>query len=289
MNTILIATDFSVASRNATIYGVQLAKEIDANIILFNAYDIPTPAAGLNVEISPYSVKVLMDQKLKDDAETYQYINTPSIETVCDEGAAADAIVNVANDKKVDFIIIGMKGEGKNLRKIFGSTATSLAKRTNIPLIVVPECARFQTLHNLVFASDSFIDSDKDLPESLKAITQLFKSKLNVVKVFNNKEKESFHTSESPKKLDCVACTFDTSFEYRVDTDLRHALNNFIQEHHCDMLVIVPHKHEWMERLFKKSETKNMIFHTHIPLLVLPEIPAKYMGTEKAVNSNSYS
>ena len=39
----------------------------------------------------------------------------------------------------------------------------------------------------------------------------------------------------------------------------------------ADMLVMVPHKHEWLERLFKKSETKDMIFHARIPILIIPE------------------
>ena len=114
------------------------------------------------------------------------------------------------------------------------------------------------------------------MPDDLKKITQLFKSKLNVVKVIKNKQEKSFQTSENIENLNRVVYTFDTSFEYPVDTDLRHALNDFIEEHHCDMLVMMPHKHEWIERLFKKSETKNMIFHTHIPLLVLPEIAVKH-------------
>ena len=80
-----------------------------------------------------------------------------------------------------------------------------------------------------------------------------------------------------------------TAFEYPVDADVRHALNDFIKEHHCDMLVMIPHKYEWIERLFRKSETKNMIFHTHIPLLVLPEISIKHMVLEKAFNSKDHS
>jgi len=85
MNTILIATDFSRAARHAALYGLQLAREINASIILFNAYDVPIPAAGLNAGISRYGVKILTDQKLKDAAETMKYINLPSIETICDE------------------------------------------------------------------------------------------------------------------------------------------------------------------------------------------------------------
>jgi hypothetical protein len=47
------------------------------------------------------------------------------------------------------------------------------------------------------------------------------------------------------------------------------------------MLVMMPHKHEWLERLFRKSETKDMIFHTQVPLLVLPEISSKLQVSNK--------
>ena len=39
MKTILIATDFSRASRNPSLYGVQFARAINANVILFNEAD----------------------------------------------------------------------------------------------------------------------------------------------------------------------------------------------------------------------------------------------------------
>ena len=67
MKTVLIATDFSKAARNALVYGLQVAKEINANVILFNAYTVPTPAPALNVGVSRYDVKVQVDQKLKDE------------------------------------------------------------------------------------------------------------------------------------------------------------------------------------------------------------------------------
>ncbi|MEO6290245.1 MAG: hypothetical protein ABIO76_10005, partial [Ginsengibacter sp.] len=60
-------------------------------------------------------------------------------------------------------------------------------------------------------------------------------------------------------------------FEYAIDSDINHALHESITNHNANMLAMVPHKHEWIEKLFKKSETKEMIFHTEVPLLILPE------------------
>ncbi len=270
MKTILIATDFSGASRNASLYGVQFARAVNANIILFNAYKIPSPAAGLGVSVSRYDVMMQTDKRLLEEAD-FLDPKMDIIEIICDEGLPEDAIINIANEKKADFIIIGMKGSGKSFKKIFGSTATSLAKSSNIPVIIVPEDAKFKNPDVIVFANDINIDSDKEIPEKIIAINQLFKSKLYVVKVIKNENEERFEVYDTPQKFKKTFQVLDTSFQYPVDTDIRHELNVFIKKHHAGMLVMMPHKHKWLERLFRKSNTKDMIFHTQIPLLVLPE------------------
>ena len=270
MKTILIATDFSNASRNASLYGVELAKALDAKIILFNAYEVPKPAPGLGVSVSRYDIMMQTDKRLLEESD-FLDPKREIIEIICDEGVPEDAIINIANEKKVDFIIAGMKGSGKNLKKIFGSTATSLIKRSDIPVIIVPEEAKFSIPKKILYASDSMSDTNIEHVDQIKPITETFESKLYVVRVVKDEYAEIFERLNTPGKLREELKKLDASFEYPVDTDIRHALNEFIKKHHADMLVMMPHKHDWLERLFKKSETKDMIFHAHIPILVIPE------------------
>ncbi len=268
MKTVLIATDFSNASRNASSYGIALARAIDAGVFLFNSYKVPTSAAGLNVNISRYDVMMQTEKRLLDEANMLDAENK-EIKIICDEGLPEDAIIKIANEKKVDFIITGMKGKGKNLKKIFGSTATSLSKKANIPVIIVPEDAIYKTPETIVFASDTPA-TDNEIPVLLTSIARLFKSKLYVVKVIKHNDREWFEIPEHiQQKTDGES--IEALFQYPGGADIRHALNDFIANNDGDMLVMMPHKHEWIERLFKKSETKDMIFHTKIPLLVLPE------------------
>lgn len=270
MKTILIATDFSEASRNASLYGLQLAKALNANVILFTAYHVSNPPAALNVTISRYSIMKQTEKRLEDEAERIGYIDMPKLTTICDEGVAEEVIINIANEKKADLIIAGMKGIGKDLKKIFGSTATSLAKNANIPVIIVPENARFKSLDTIVLAIDNTANDNNIIGDLLILIAKIFKSKLHLVKVINTDE-ERMEVSDTLEKFKNVLQITNTSFEYIAGKNIGHALNEFINTHHADMLVMTPHKHEWMEHLFKKSETKDMIFHTHLPLLVLPE------------------
>ncbi|MEP7229219.1 MAG: universal stress protein [Ginsengibacter sp.] len=272
MRTILIATDFSDASRNASYYGLALAKEIGANVCLFNSYKLPTPAAGLGVTVSGYDAKMQTDAKLLEEAVKLD-LGNKNIQIISDEGNAGEAIIKLANEKKFDFIITGMKGVGKSLKKIFGSTATSLAKHTNLPLIIVPEDAIYTTPEKVVFASDTPV-TDYAVPAQLTSILTLFRSKLYVVKVVKDGNEERVAIPGSVQKEKVSAAGNEVSFQVKEGTDIRHALSDFIREQYADMLVMMPHKHDWTERLFKKSETANMIFHTKIPLLILPDIPS---------------
>lgn len=270
MKAILIATDFSTASRNASLYGLKLAKALHAKIILFNAYNVPLPAPALNVSISRYDIMMQTDKRLLDEADFLDR-GREIIEIVCDEGAPEDAVVNIANEKQVDFIVVGMKGSGKNLKKIFGSTATHLIKRSNIPVIIVPEEAKFSIPKIILYATDTILDTNLEHLNQIKSITDTFESKLFVVTVVQDQYSEIFERLPTPGSLNAELKKAGVSFQYPVDTDVSHALNNFIRAHHVDILVMMPHKHEWLEHFFRKSETKDMIFHTHIPILVMPE------------------
>ena len=144
MKTILIATDFSPASRNASLYGIELAKGLKANIILFNAFDSSVSTSPiLNKTKSQYEALMESDKRLLEEAEFLDPEHT-IMDVICDEGVAYDSIVDVANEKKVDCIVVGRKGNGSAIKDLFGSTATALTKNSNITVIVVPEKAKLE-------------------------------------------------------------------------------------------------------------------------------------------------
>ena len=148
MKTILIATDFSAASRNASIYGVKLAKVLNAKVILFSAFKLPPPIPSLNMSMSRYAIMMQTDKRLLHEAD-FLDPQKAMIEIICDEGLPEDAIINIANEKKADFIIIGMQRTVKDLKKAFGRTAISLSRNSKIPVIMIPEDVAFKNLDTL--------------------------------------------------------------------------------------------------------------------------------------------
>jgi hypothetical protein len=63
----------------------------------------------------------------------------------------------------------------------------------------------------------------------------------------------------------------DTEFEFPKGSSVSGALETFAEEHTIDMMAMIPHRHNLLERFFVESTTNKMIFHTHIPLLILPQ------------------
>ena len=137
MKTILIATDFSHASRNASFFGIGLAKALGANILLFNSFK--SSDAG-----SLYEIMLKAEAQLLDEAD-FLDPGHKLMEVVCEDGEAYRTILNVAKEKNVDFIVVGRKGNGDSIEELFVSTATALGKNTSVPLIIVPENAKFET------------------------------------------------------------------------------------------------------------------------------------------------
>ena len=49
-------------------------------------------------------------------------------------------------------------------------------------------------------------------------------------------------------------------------------INDFAHKHDADLIAIIPHRHNLIERLFHRSNSKKIAFHTDLPLLALPEM-----------------
>lgn len=264
MATIFIATDFSAAAQNATDYGLQLAKELQASTILFNGYSVPAPVAGLGTSISRFDILSSANAALQSVID--QHTGFENVESCSDEGADANTIVRIASEKRADLIVAGMKGEGKTVRRLFGTTALALARQSNIPVLIVPEKANYQTPQTIVIASENS-DFVPNL-DSLEFLRSGFKLKFYVLHVAldNAYEKPALTPPDTGSQLD-----EENVFYYSIDgSDIAESLQEFITTHNAQVLAMIPHHHTFFEKITGKSETKEMLFNSEIPILCLP-------------------
>jgi nucleotide-binding universal stress UspA family protein len=72
-------------------------------------------------------------------------------------------------------------------------------------------------------------------------------------------------------QLDPAFKAIPHEFHLVTGTDVRHGIESYLKKQPADLLVMVTHEHSFMERLFGKSHTTAMVYHTHVPLLVLKD------------------
>ena len=272
MKRIIIATDFSAASQTAIEYGIAFAAALDSSVTVVNAYrEITTPVTvdlllPMAKDVQNYSQEQLRLQLARVHKE-----KTAPVQLLAAEGSPVDVLLQTAHDLQADMIVAGMKGEGKNSRRIFGSTVTALSRKTPIPLLIVPENSVYAVPRNIVFANDLDPGADVRLLAPLREIALNFNSKVHILRVIKKKEDEVIEIMEHRSRLEKMLRSLDVRFEFLLDKHVPESITRFAGSHDISMVAMVPHPHFIPEKWFVKSVTREMFFETRVPVLIIPE------------------
>ena len=274
MKTILITTDFSAASVNSGKYGVKLAQALNSKVELFTAYQTGSPPVfDIPVYTDTAAAREVADRQLLDLARQLNDSHLQDFSIDAYEGPIADSIIQKVKECSAELIITGMKRDHKELRKLFGSTITSLIRKSPVPLIVVPEGVTYQDIATIAVAFESDVDteSNPDILKMLQEIADHFHSKVYTVKVSKNKLEEAFALLHKPYRLTKMLRSSDPVFESISNKNVEDGILQFVLHYHVDLLVLLPHRHSIAENLVRSSFTRKMIFDANLPLLILPE------------------
>ena len=272
MNTILVPTDFSDIARNATMYAIEFAKAMHSRILLFHAYHlpvVPTADAPMPAMIDTMELENDNMRLLKKEAAYLSTLSDVQIDCIATQGFAVDEILSIEEQHRPDLIIMGITTAGPLAEFIFGSIATDVISKTHTPVIVVPENAQYKKIEKIVFSSDYKLEADTNELGTLKHIIKNYNAKLYILNV--EKEKEDIEVDKAllMMKIENYFDDIEHTHHLPIDNDLIHGLNTFIEVHEIDLIAMIPHKHNFLARMFHESSTKKMAFHTKIPLLTL--------------------
>ncbi|WP_300662845.1 universal stress protein [Fluviicola sp.] len=273
MKKILVPTDFSKLSDNALDYAVQLAKKTETELVLLHAYPIPVFVENsILTTTEQYLKKEALDnlEKLKKSIEKSNSDLKISYTTI--GGNPVDVISSYAKKQYVDLIVIGAQGTGYLQEKILGSTASTLIRKTTIPIMIIDKQVRFRVPKKIVLAVDFTETDDSLVLKPLKELASTFKSHICILNVFTEAQiiptfgeiAESFRIEKSLKQ------TYHTFFEVE-HPDIVNGINDFVKKHDIDLVTMISRKHSLIGRLFREPLTKAMSFHNLTPLLILHE------------------
>jgi nucleotide-binding universal stress UspA family protein len=141
--SIVVGTDGSDTAREAVRQATDLAKQLGANIHLVSAYE-PVPEGRLREERQevPEDLQWMVNPRedvsstLEEAAEQMKEAGI-DVETHAREGDPADAILDVAEEKSADLIVVGNKGMTGAKRFLLGSVPNKVSHHAPCSVMII--------------------------------------------------------------------------------------------------------------------------------------------------------
>ena len=142
--SILVGTDGSDTASTAVHYAIDLARELSARLLIVSAYEtVAQPRLSkatvevpkdLQWMVNPRDEVLAMLDGAKVDADT---AGVAQVETFARQGDAADAILDVAEEQRVDLIVVGNRGMTGAKRFLLGSVPNKVSHHAPCSVLIV--------------------------------------------------------------------------------------------------------------------------------------------------------
>ena len=275
MKTILVPTDFSSTAKNAAMYAINFAKQLKyERIILYNAYQAPLTTDPDIAMINTVDITEL-EKSSKTNLENFKMLLKPycdasvTLDMISEYGAVTYDINEICKSNEVDFIVMGVTGVGKVEETLIGSFAIDVARRSEVPVIIVPPDATFTKIEEVMLACDFSKVVETTPVESIKKLLDASEAKLFVVNIDHNNKRFNSDTPFESLMLDTLLYDYKPEYRFIDDPDFVEGINKAALDKQVDLIITIPKKMGWFEGLFKKSRTKMLAYHSHVPLMVV--------------------
>lgn len=270
---ILVPTDFSKNAEHAIVYAMNLAKALKARVTLYNFVSIPIYSSDSPIaipsesELKSSSEEVLIKKRnqlaasfpdVKIDIEVEASINFPE-----------DAIIKEESGCRADLVVMGTHGSAGGVSKLVGSNTLTVIENSCCPVIAVPQEAAIAIPKKVAFAIN-YGEKDFDNLIRLIELTRKTNSAITIFHLRNSKEDIAHADAEIEGLLQRVReTTGEQEIHVKILDSDHHleSLNQFLTEGKFDMLCVSTRKRSFLDRLFEKSMTRKMLYHTHLPLM----------------------
>lgn len=274
MKTIIVPTDFSAVSNNAMTYAFDLAIETGSSILLFHAYQVPVSMTDVPIVlISVEDLQKNADNKINELKKSQEIEKGGTVKIYAETrlGDTVDELENVCKNIRPFAVVMGTKGESGIERVFFGSTTLTAIKHLSCPVIVVPPGKKYSSIKKIGFACDFRQVVNTTPTRFIKDFVKEFNAELHVLNVNFKNSRFNNETPEQSLLLHTMLEDLNPKYEFIEDENIEVGIEKFAKLNSLDLIITIPKKHKLLEGLFRKSHTKELLFHSHLPIMCVHE------------------
>jgi len=274
MKKILFPTDFSDVSKNAFLYALRLAKNINAEIITLHVYDIPQ----INLIDVPVQLFEIYEVTELSQFENYKHhipmlraiaekhhLEHVKISNVLVQGDLITNIVKISKDDQIDYVVMGTKGATGLASTFLGSVTTKVMNETKAVVLAIPENCKYQPIKKILFTTQ-YRTEDIAILNKVLTLAKVFHSNIDCLYVKNEESEDTQSVVEVWKNF---FSSESIDFHTIESSDVEGIILKFVEVHKINMLAMHIHHRGFFERLFHASLSKKLAFHSEIPILAI--------------------
>jgi nucleotide-binding universal stress UspA family protein len=270
MKKLIIATDYSKAAVNATRYGVDMAKAIQAGIILFHVYQMPVGYSEIPLTINLSDLQEAAESglmRLKNEL-TEQTGGKLMIETEARMGTFSQELEKYCEEKKPYAVVMGSQGTSAAERLLMGSQTVRAMKNLNWPVIAVPPGMSYSGIKKVGLACD-FEEVVASTPtDEIKTLLADFRAELHVLNTGSkgNYDPEVVYQSGLLQEM---LGPLKPEYHFIDNKDVDEGIISFCDRNAIDLLLVLPKRHSLLDKLIQRSHTRQLVLHSHTPVMAL--------------------
>jgi nucleotide-binding universal stress UspA family protein len=270
MKTILVATDFSPAARNAANFAADLAVACKADLYLLHIYQMPL----LFLEVPlPVTTDAMMEDthkeilRLKNELEN-KTGGLVKIHAEIRMGTFFADLKTVCEHIDPYYVVMGSQGTTAAERLLFGSHTVAAMKQLRWPLVAVPLKAVFSSIKKIGLAWDFYQVTDAMPLDDIKTLAMSCNAGLEILNTGLEGEFKPEIVIESGILRKRLA-PLEPNFRFITNADTAEAIIEFVDKNGIDLLIVFPRPHDLLDKLVHTSVSKELILHSHTPVLAI--------------------
>lgn len=275
MKTIIVPTDFSPIATNAMHYAIDMAKTVNASLLLLHVYQVPvsftdTPIVLVSIE----DLRKGAEEQVAHLKAEVEHLTSGSLKVYTETrlGNVADELENLCNKINPFAVVMGTKGASGVERILFGSNTLTAIRHLTWPVICVPPGKIYGGgIKKIGFACD-FKDVVKTTPTHyIVDFVKEFNAELDVLNVDYHNKHFKPETPEQSALLHTMLEEAKPVYHFIEHADIEDGINDFADKNNIDLIITIPKKHRLLEGVFKASSTKQLVYQSHVPVMCVHE------------------